>query len=116
MIDILEQAVARKPHWLYLIDTGNNDWIYKIGITGRSVEERLSEVRESYCVPNASVINQRLIIGKTRAEVVEQQLHQICNDCHEYTYAGREFFELSPERLEEIQKYYSPTETGEYLC
>lgn len=106
---ILVQAVERKPHWLYLIDSGNDDWIYKIGITGRSIEERLEEIKVSYCVPKATVINQRLIIGEYKAKTVEKELHELCYDCHEYTYAGKEFFELDETRLALVRTYYSAT-------
>lgn len=106
---ILCQAVERKPHWLYLIDSGNDDWIYKIGITGRSIEERLEEIKVTYCVPKATVIEQRLIIGQFKALALEKELHELCDDCHEYTYAGKEFFELDQTRLALVRAYYSDT-------
>ena len=106
----LMKAMARKPHWLYLIDAGNDDLVYTIGYTGRSVEERLAEIKIDYCIPNAIVIRQRRVLGQIQARQIEQELHELCSDCHEYTYSGQEFFELSPERLQQIQPYYDDDE------
>ena len=106
-MSLLTEAMDRKVHWLYLIDSGNEDFIYKIGYTGRSLQERLDEIKLNYCVPKAKIINQLQILGQSKALQLEQRLHKLCEDCHEYTYSGQEFFELSPDLLKQVQTYYT---------
>ena len=106
-MSLLQEAMDRKVHWLYLIDSGNDDLIYKIGYTGRSLQERLDEIKLNYCVPKAKIISQLQILGQSKALQLEQRLHKLCEDCHEYTYAGQEFFELSPDLLKQVQTYYT---------
>ena len=105
-MSILREAIERKAHWLYLIDSGNQDDVYKIGITGRTVEQRLEEIQTEYTVPLASITKRRKVIGETAVLKLEHELHTKYQHSQDSTYGGCEWFCLEPKDLTQLKTIY----------
>ena len=103
---ILTEAIKRKPHWLYLINSGNNDDVFKVGYTSRDIESRLEEIKIDYTVPMATIQKRCRIYGEAAVLSLEKQLHKQCYEYWDSTYGGVEWFELDQQNLTQITQLY----------
>ena len=92
-------------HFLYLIASGNNDSVYKVGISV-DPNARLRQIKATYRVPKAYIVETMDV--NTRAEVfaLEAALHARLEDRRTTRYGGREFFKLSQSDLEWLRNLY----------
>jgi hypothetical protein len=85
--------------YLYCFSNDSLKNLYKIGMTTRTVEERLKEANSStWCPPNFKV---ELSVKVNDAEKKEKILHQILEEYR--SNSRREFFEVS---LEKVKLYF----------
>jgi hypothetical protein len=91
--------------FLYLIASGNNDSIYKVGISV-DPNARLQQIKAAYGVPNAYIV-ETMDVG-TRVEVfaLEAALHAKLEAHRVDCYGGREFFRLSQSDLDWLRTLY----------
>ena len=93
------------PTHLYLIDSGNCDDAYKIGISS-CLDYRLETIREDYKVPNATLLVSKLFDTRTMALNVEAQLHTEYFKHWNQSYAGNEWFLLDQSNVNTVKEYY----------
>lgn len=84
--------------FLYLISTGNDDSIYKVGISD-DPKRRLEQIKDTYNIPRAFIVETMDV--ETRAEVLalENAIHTRFTQKRSTRYGGREFFKFSREDL-----------------
>ena len=91
--------------FLYVIGSGNDDDIYKIGISN-SPNRRLEQIKRNYDVPNAFIIE--TLDVSTRGEVfaIENALHAKFDLYQSNKYEGREWFKLNKKQLNQLVEMY----------
>lgn len=92
-------------HFLYLIASGNNDSVYKVGISV-DPNARLRQVKATYNVPNAYIVETMDVKSRSEVFALEAALHAKLEDQRVTRYGGREFFELSQSDLAWLRSLY----------
>ena len=93
------------PTYLYLIDSGNSDNVYKIGISG-CIDYRLDSIREDYNLPNATLLMSKIFPTRTQALCSEAELHKEYFAKWDQDYPGQEFFCLDADSIKSVKAYY----------
>lgn len=99
-------ATATNIQWLYLIASGNDDGVYKIGISQHPLK-RLEEIKTQYDVPDAYILETMDVSTRDEVFAVENALHVKYDDCRAAGYKGREWFKLTDKQLQDIREMYS---------
>jgi predicted GIY-YIG superfamily endonuclease len=92
--------------FLYLIASGNDDSIYKIGIS-EDPKRRLAEIKETYKVPRAYIVATMDVATREEVFALENALHIKFNRKRSTKYGGKEFFKLSRDELEWLQGLFN---------
>jgi len=95
-----------KPCHIYLVDSGNHDQVYKIGITTNK-PQRIKNIRKTYGVPNAQIMKTTMVGSSSSAKSIEAELHRQFDECRVNTYYGVEWFALQPNQVNEIIEFLS---------
>jgi hypothetical protein len=93
-------------HFLYLIASGNNDSIYKVGISV-DPNARLRQIKATYNVPKAYIVETMDVSSRSEVFAMEAALHARLEDRRVTRYGGREFFKLSQADLEWLRSLYN---------
>ena len=101
-----DENVDTDPCVVYLISSGNNDDVHKIGMTS-NIERRIEQVRLKYEVPNAEVVATIPLTGRARALGVEHMLHWDWNHRRNFSYIGNEFFTLKDKDLIKVLIFFN---------
>ena len=101
----LMTSAPSKIQWLYLVSSGNDDDVYKIGIS-QHPKVRLEEIKKQYDVPNAEIVEVMDVSTRDDVFAIEQALHSKYSDKRAATYKGREWFVLSKADIAELRKFY----------
>jgi predicted GIY-YIG superfamily endonuclease len=64
----------QRLQFLYLIATGNNDSIYKVGISD-DPKRRLEQIKERYGVPNAYIVETMDVPTRQEVVALENAIH-----------------------------------------
>jgi hypothetical protein len=91
--------------FLYLIASGNNDSVYKVGISV-DPKARLEQIKHQYRVPKAYIIETMDVPTRQEVLAIESALHSRFDAKKSQKYGGREFFKLSQEDLEWLRRLY----------
>ena len=97
--------------YLYLIATGNNDSIYKIGIS-HSPSQRLEQIKHDYKVPRAYIVEYMDVATRDEVFAIENALHVRFDDKRSTKYSGREWFELTEEDITDLRSLYQENSDG----
>lgn len=97
-----------KPCHIYLVDSGNHDNVYKIGITTNK-PQRIKDIRKTYGVPNAQLMKTTMVGSSSTAKAIETELHHQFDDFRVNTYYGVEWFSLEQSQVNEIISFLSQT-------
>lgn len=92
-------------HWLYLIASGNDDGVYKIGITV-DVDQRLEQIKSQYEVPDAFLVEAMDVSSRGEVFALEKALHERFDSKRAKSYLGREWFSLSKADISSLQAMY----------
>jgi hypothetical protein len=92
-------------HFLYLIASGNNDSVYKVGISV-DPNARLRQIKATYRVPKAYIVETMDVNSRAEVFALEAALHARLEDRRTTRYGGREFFKLSQSDLEWLRNLY----------
>ena len=98
-------APAQRLQFLYLIASGNQDSIYKIGISD-SPQRRLEQIQRDYGVPKAYILEHMDVPTRDEAFAMENALHLRFDRCQSRKYPGKEWFKLSDKDLTELRTLY----------
>ncbi len=98
-------STSKKLQYLYLIASGNDDSIYKIGISD-DPERRLEQIRRDYCVPDAYIVEYMDVPSRDEVFAIENALHARFDRKQSRKYSGREWFKLSARDLEDLRSLY----------
>ena len=93
------------PTYLYLVDSGNCDNVYKIGISG-CLDYRLTSIREDYNLPNAQLLMSKEFPTRTQALCSEAELHKQYFAKWNQDYPGQEFFFLDADSIKSVKTHY----------
>ncbi len=96
---------TEEMNFLYLVASGNDDGIYKIGISVDPVQ-RLEQIKRDYDVPNAFILETMDVGSRDEVFAVETALHDKYDRYHSTKYSGREWFKLSKAQIAEIKTMY----------
>jgi len=91
--------------FLYLIASGNQDSIYKIGIS-HSPQRRLEQIQRDYSVPKAYIVEFMDVPTRDEVFAIENALHLRFDRCQSRKYPGKEWFKLSDKDLTELRTLY----------
>lgn len=105
MHDIKHALTVQEIHFLYLIATGNNDSVYKVGISV-DPNARLKQIKATYRVPNAYIVETMDVQTRDEVFALESALHARFESRRVTLYGGREFFKLSTADLEWLKNLY----------
>ena len=89
-------------NFLYIISSGRNDSVYKLGISG-DPEFRLEQIKRDYNVPNASIVETMDVPTREEVFAVENALHTRFDRKRARNYQGREWFKLTQTDLAELR-------------
>ena len=92
-------------NWLYIIASGNDDSVYKIGISVDPVK-RLEQIKRDYDVPNAYIVETMDVPTREEVFAVENALHTKYDRYQSNAYEGREWFKLNKKQLKELIEMY----------
>lgn len=92
-------------YFLYLIASGNNDSVYKVGISA-DPNARLRQVKATYNIPKAYIVETMDVKSRSEVFALEAALHAKLEDRRVTRYGGREFFELSQSDLAWLRSLY----------
>ncbi|EHA63773.1 GIY-YIG nuclease family protein [Synechococcus sp. WH 8016] len=98
-------APAQRLQYLYLIASGNEDNIFKIGIS-HSPTQRLEQIKRDYNVPDAYILEFMDVPSRDEVFAIENALHTRFDSKQSTKYPGREWFKLSPKDLEDLRSLY----------
>lgn len=99
-------ATVPAIQFLYLIASGNDDGVYKIGISQHPLK-RLEEIKSQYDVPDAYILETMDVSTRDEVFAVENALHVKYDDCRAASYKGREWFKLTNKQLQDIREMYA---------
>lgn len=91
--------------FLYIVSSGNNDGVYKIGIS-QNPAERLKQIRRDYDVPRAFLVETMDVATRDEVFTIESALHDKYESQAAVGYEGREWFVLSKKDLENLKAMY----------
>ena len=91
--------------YLYLVASGNQDSIYKIGIS-QSPKQRLEQIKRDYNVPKAYILEYMDVASRDEVFAIENALHTRFASKQSTKYLGREWFKLSAKDLEDLRSLY----------
>lgn len=91
--------------FLYLIASGNDDSIYKVGISV-DPNSRLQQIKAAYGVPNAYIVETMDVRSRAEVFALEAALHARLETRRVDCYGGREFFKLSQADLKWLRNLY----------
>ena len=86
---------------LYLIDSGKNDDVYKIGITSNP-QHRIEDIRTDYSAPDAFYLGFVELPSRDKALALETDLHSQYEQQRCAHMTGWEWFTLTLEDVEDI--------------
>lgn len=92
-------------NFLYLVASGNDDGIYKIGISVDPIQ-RLEQIKRDYDVPYAFILETMDVGSRDEVFAVETALHVKYDRFQSNKYSGREWFKLSKAQIAEIKAMY----------
>ena len=85
-------------NFLYIISSGRNDSVYKLGISV-DPEYRLDQIKRDYNVPNAFIVETMDVPTREEVFAVENALHARFDRKRARSYQGREWFKLTQSDL-----------------
>mgnify|MGYP002042775119 FL=1 len=91
--------------FLYVIGSGNDDDIHKIGISN-SPNRRLEQIKRNYDVPNAFIIETMDVSTRGEVFAIENALHAKFDLYQSNKYEGREWFKLNKKQLNQLVEMY----------
>lgn len=91
--------------FLYIVNSGNNDGVYKIGISNDPAK-RLKQIRTQYNVPRAFLVETMDVATRDEVFTIESALHDKYESQAAAGYEGREWFVLSHSDLEDLKAMY----------
>jgi len=94
-----------RMQFIYLIASGNDDGIYKIGLSVDPIK-RLEQIKEQYQVPNAYIVETMDVPTRDEVFAVEQALHQRFKTKLSRKYSGKEWFRLTAKDILELKAMY----------
>lgn len=92
--------------FLYLVASGNNDSIYKVGISD-DPKRRLEEIKVRYGVPKAFLIETMDVSTREEVFALENTLHTKFSKRRSRKYGGKEFFKLSSKEIDWIRELFT---------
>ena len=92
--------------FLYLIASGNDDSIYKIGIS-EDPKRRLMEIKETYSIPRAHLVLTMDVATREEVFALENALHIKFRRDLSQKYGGKEFFKLSKDKLDWLRGLFN---------
>ena len=95
-------ATENRLQFLYLVASGNNDGVYKIGISVDPIK-RLEQIKVQYDVPNAYILETMDVSSRDEVFAVEKALHDKYDRYRAHNYHGREWFRLSKAQIADIK-------------
>jgi len=98
-------TTALELQFLYLIASGKDDGVYKIGISNEPAR-RLEQIKDHYGVPNAYILESMDVGSRDEVFAIEQGLHTKYADCLAAGYEGREWFKLTDNQLHDLRQLY----------
>jgi len=98
-------APAQRLQYLYLIASGNDDNIFKIGIS-HSPTQRLEQIKRDYNVPDAYILEYMDVPSRDEVFAIENALHTRFDSKQSTKYPGREWFKLTAKDLEDLRSLY----------
>lgn len=98
-------ATAQRLQFLYLIASGNQDNVYKIGISD-SPQRRLEQIQRDYGVPKAYIVEFMDVPTRDEVFAIENALHLKFDRCQSRKYPGKEWFKLNDKDLKELRTLY----------
>lgn len=99
-------TLAPPIQFLYLVASGNDDSIYKIGISD-DPERRLGEIQKRYNVPNAFIVETMDVNTRETVFALENALHERFAESRSNLYGGREWFRLTDQEVTGIKRMYT---------
>jgi len=100
-----KRANTKGLQFLYLIASGNNDSVYKVGISV-DPKARLEQIKSTYRVPNAHIVETMDVPTRQEVFAIEAALHARFEVKKSPKYGGREFFRLSDDDLNWLRSLY----------
>ena len=88
-------------NFLYVISSGNDDDIYKIGISVHPVT-RLEQIKRDYDVPNAYIVETMDVPTRDEVFAIESALHEQFDRYRARHMKGKEWFKLSKTQLKQL--------------
>lgn len=104
-MDLIRAESMQELHFLYLIASGNNDSIYKVGISV-DPNARLRQIQGTYNVPKAYIVETMDVRSRSEVLALEAALHARLEDRRVTRYGGREFFKLNQDDLAWLRNIY----------
>jgi len=92
--------------FLYLVASGNNDSIYKVGISD-DPNRRLEEIKVTYGVPKAFLVETMDVSTREEVFALENTLHTKFARRRSRKYGGKEFFKLSSNEIDWIRELFT---------
>ena len=92
-------------NFLYLIASGNNDSIYKVGIS-TDPAARLRQIKATYNVPRAHIVETMDVQSRAEVFALETAIHARFESRRTTRYGGREFFKFNQSDLEWLRNLY----------
>ena len=100
-----KRAKTEELQFLYLVASGNNDSVYKVGISV-DPKARLEQIKSTYRVPNAHIVETMDVPTRQEVFAIEAALHARFESKKSPRYGGREFFRLSEDDLRWLRSLY----------
>jgi hypothetical protein len=108
-------ATATQLQFMYVIASGWNDGVYKIGIS-QHPKTRLDQIKRDYDVPHAYIVETMDVPSREEVFAVENALHERFDAQRAEHYKGREWFELSTSDLNELKTMYKAESNAFAQC
>ena len=108
-------ATATQLQFMYIIASGWNDGVYKIGIS-QHPKTRLDQIKRDYDVPHAYIVETMDVPSRDEVFAVENALHERFDAQRAEHYKGREWFELSTSDLNELKAMYKADSNAFAQC
>lgn len=101
--------------FLYIISSGRDDGIYKLGIT-QHPHQRLEQIQRDYDVPDAEIIELMDVPSREEVFAIENALHTRFSKKRATSMKGREWFRLSKADLEGLREMYQTESNAFAQC
>ena len=108
-------TTATQLQFMYIIASGWNDGVYKIGIS-QHPKTRLEQIKRDYDVPHAYIVETMDVPSREEVFAVENALHERFDAQRAEHYKGREWFELSTSDLKELKTMYKAESNAFAQC